>query len=63
MKFGFRIPATNKKYWEDKIERNKERDKEVRNHYKKADWKIVRIWEHSLKNINKIVEKIILGIE
>ena len=36
-----RIPATNKKYWLDKIERNKERDKEVKKYYKKIGWKIV----------------------
>lgn len=45
-----RIPATNKKYWVDKIERNKQRDKEVNRYYKKLDWKIIRIWEHNLKN-------------
>jgi len=31
-----RIPATNQKYWIDKIERNKQRDKEVNNYYKKT---------------------------
>lgn len=44
-----RIPAVRKKYWTEKITRNKERDKEVSKHYKKRDWKIFRIWEHDLK--------------
>ena len=44
-----RIPKTRKKYWILKIERNKERDKEVNKYYKRADWKVLRIWEHELK--------------
>jgi len=57
-----RIPATNKKYWTDKINRNKERDKEVNKFYKKTGWKIIRIWEHDLqKNIRKITSLIKYG--
>jgi len=44
-----RLPSTRKKYWIEKIERNKKRDKEVSRHYKKRGWKIFRIWEHELK--------------
>lgn len=43
-----RIPATNKKFWEDKIGRNISRDKEVSRYYKKEKWSIVRIWEHDI---------------
>jgi DNA mismatch endonuclease (patch repair protein) len=45
-----RIPATRKDYWAKKIERNFVRDKEVNRYYKKLDWKVIRIWEHNLKN-------------
>ena len=44
-----RIPSVRKKYWTQKIRRNKERDKEVSRHYKKQDWNIFRVWEHNLK--------------
>jgi len=44
-----RIPSVRKKYWIEKIARNKERDKEVSRHYKKEGWKVFRIWEHNLK--------------
>lgn len=47
-----RIPTVRKKYWTEKITRNRERDKEVSRHYKKQDWKILRIWEHNLKKKN-----------
>lgn len=54
-----RIPATNKKYWVDKIERNKKRDKEVNNFYKKLKWKIIRILEHNLRrNKQKIINNL-----
>jgi len=43
------MPKTRKDFWVQKIERNKERDKEVSRYYKKNEWKIFRIWEHDLK--------------
>ena len=43
-----RIPSVRKKYWTEKIKRNKKRDKEVSKHYKKQGWKIFRVWEHDL---------------
>ncbi len=44
------IPETRKDFWLNKIERNKERDKEVSKYYKKIGWCVYRIWEHDLKN-------------
>jgi len=59
-----RLPSSRNKYWIDKIERNKHRDKKVNMHYKKTGWKIIRIWEHTLKDevaatifIKKILNK------
>lgn len=52
------IPQTRKKFWETKIDRNKQRDKEVNKHYKKISWKIFRVWEHDLKNnLEEMVER------
>ncbi len=42
------IPATRTKFWTEKIERNKARDKEVTRVYKKEGWNILRVWEHDL---------------
>jgi DNA mismatch endonuclease (patch repair protein) len=55
-----RLPSARRKYWTAKIERNKERDKEVNRHYKKIDWKLVRVWEHETK---RGIAKAISGIE
>ena len=57
------VPQTRKKFWKVKIERNKNRDKEVNRRYKKDGWKTFRIWEHDLKkkdfsfNFTKIIKK------
>ena len=41
-------PATNADFWEAKIGRNVERDKEVSRELKNRGWKVVRVWEHEL---------------
>ena len=46
-------PKTNEEYWRKKIERNKERDKEVTEHLRSKGWRVIRIWECQLKKKNK----------
>ncbi len=43
------IPKTRNKFWSQKIENNKRRDKEVNKYYKSIGWKIIRVWEHDLR--------------
>ena len=42
------MPKSNRGYWDKKIERNHQRDKEVSRILKKSGWTIVRVWEHDL---------------
>jgi DNA mismatch endonuclease (patch repair protein) len=44
-----KLPKLHRSFWKNKIERNKQRDKEVKDHYKKRGWKIIRFWEHQIK--------------
>jgi DNA mismatch endonuclease, patch repair protein len=44
------VPKTNRTFWNRKITRNKERDREIRRAYGKTNYRIVRIWEHQLKS-------------
>ncbi len=53
-----RIPETRREYWVDKIERNRERDQEVNNYYKKLGWHLFRVWEHEISNKIGIEKKI-----
>lgn len=58
------MPQTRKKFWEQKIERNKQRDKEVNKYYRKSNLNIFRIWEHDMrKNSNKISDDVILFLQ
>lgn len=45
----FRLPETNKEFWEKKINENYRRDMEITINYKNSGWKVVRIWEHAIK--------------
>jgi len=47
------VPKTRRKFWEEKINRNIQRDKEVNKYYKKIGWRCVRVWEHELKKVNQ----------
>jgi DNA mismatch endonuclease (patch repair protein) len=56
----FIMPATNVEYWENKIQKNRERDKLVNKTLKKDGWIVLRFWESAIKkNTNKVVDKII----
>jgi len=42
----FRLPATNRDYWEPKIARNRERDAELAERLAAEGWDLVVVWEH-----------------
>ena len=45
----FRMPATNRKFWSDKISNNQERDRRVRADLLDLGWRVLIVWECSLK--------------
>lgn len=44
-----RLPASNRAYWVPKIERNRRRDRRTVRALRSRGWRVVRIWEHALK--------------
>lgn len=57
------MPKSNRSYWDQKIKRNKERDREVSRKLIKNGWIVLRVWEHDLRHnfnreLNKILNKI-----
>lgn len=44
------IPKTNNEFWERKLTKNKERDEYVTKQLEARRWKVLRIWEHDLKD-------------
>jgi len=44
------MPATNKGFWKKKLLKNKARDKEVNRILEQEGWRVLRFWEHEIKN-------------
>ena len=49
----FVVPKTRTEFWLNKINRNQERDKEVKKQLAKMGWHSITIWECELKPSNK----------
>lgn len=54
----FRLPKSNLSYWTAKIARNQQRDRQVTRTLKKLGWKVLRIWESSLKHEVRVVSRL-----
>jgi len=49
----------NKRFWHKKIARNIERDKEINKDLKRRGWKVIRFWEHEIKeDVERCVQKV-----
>lgn len=42
-------PKTNAKFWRNKIEGNKARDRRVNSALRKRGWTVIRVWQHELR--------------
>jgi DNA mismatch endonuclease, patch repair protein len=45
-----RMPSSNVNYWNNKIEKNKIRDKKITKALRMKGWQVIRIWEHEIKS-------------
>ncbi len=50
---GFRLPKTNVAFWQRKIERNKERDREEQRKLAQMGWHCITVWECELKTARR----------
>ncbi len=58
------VPKSNIYYWKKKIQRNRERDKEVNKLLKKRGWKVCRVWEYDIKHrVEKSICKILKALQ
>lgn len=53
------LPKSNVTYWVDKIDRNRRRDRRVREALRKAGWRTAVIWECNLKNADSIARRLL----
>lgn len=55
----YKQPRKNPEYWEKKITRNTQRDKEVTEYYLEKEWILIRVWEHELKlDFDNIIDQL-----
>jgi DNA mismatch endonuclease (patch repair protein) len=59
----FRLPATNQKFWSDKIKRNIKRDRQVKRMLIGEGWNVLRIWEHEFNKPKIVVRKVSRAVE
>lgn len=49
----FRMPATNREFWERKIARNRQRDDTDRERLRRMGWDVIVIWECQLQKASR----------
>jgi len=54
----FRLPKSNCEYWRQKIDGNRQRDRDVNKALKQQGWRVLRIWESSLKDEEAVIAKL-----
>lgn len=53
-----RMPSSNEEYWLKKIGRNQKRDRLVSRALRREGWRVLRIWEHSLRHPDRTVARL-----
>lgn len=46
----YRLPADNRRYWKSKVTLNRNRDRRRTKELQSLNWRVVRVWEHSLES-------------
>lgn len=54
----FRAPRTNADYWQSKIQANFERDRQVDSALRLNGWRVMRIWEHELRQPGVVARRL-----
>jgi DNA mismatch endonuclease, patch repair protein len=52
------LPASNRSFWAQKLERNRKRDLLVARELRSAGWGVLRIWQHELKKPKQVAARI-----
>ena len=60
-RWHYKSPKTNRKFWNSKISRNRERDADTRIQLRKKGWEVITYWEH--QDPNKYVPDLIKKVK
>jgi DNA mismatch endonuclease (patch repair protein) len=53
-----RMPQGNRRYWQEKISRNAARDRATTRLLRRSGWRVIRLWQHTLKNSDLVARSI-----
>ncbi len=56
-------PTTNKKFWREKLDKNRERDKASVNNLKELGWDVLVVWTCEVNNVFKLKSKLLSFLE
>ena len=59
----FKSPSSNADYWVPKIQGNVRRDRRVNRQLRQRGWRVVRVWEHSLRDPDRVAGRIVRMLE
>jgi DNA mismatch endonuclease, patch repair protein len=51
-------PRSNKAYWLPKLIANQTRDRRVSRELRALGWKVVRVWEHELNDVDRLIKRL-----
>lgn len=52
------LPASHREFWKAKLERNKTRDRFVNKTLRNTGWRVLRIWQHELRDPIRVVSRV-----
>jgi len=52
------LPVNNRPFWRKKLDGNQTRDRLVTRTLRKRGWRVLRIWEHDLRNPTRVVARL-----
>jgi DNA mismatch endonuclease, patch repair protein len=58
----YRRPSSNQTYWDAKVQGNRSRDRRVAAALKLEGWRVIRVWEHQLATMPKVIKRIVAAL-
>lgn len=56
-------PKSNLDFWLKKLEKNRERDAQVRKKLRSKGWQVLTVWQCQLKDIESLIDRIVAFLE
>jgi len=51
-------PSSNRTFWKKKLVRNKDRDRLVNRILRTKEWRVIRIWQHELRELDNVAKRV-----